>query len=1401
MKKKLLFLAGLFFITSRIYSQTIDAIPETQTICSGASATLSAVVTPGAGTPPTNSYTISTIPYTPDAYGAGTVVPGMGDDTQSGILPIGFNFCFFGTTYSNFYVGSNGWVAFSLQPTTFTSASIPSTGGAIPKNCIMGPWQDWYPGLSANCVRYQLLGTAPFRRLVVSWNNCPMFSCTSTLGTFQITIYETTNFIENYIQVKPACLGWAGGTAVQGLHNAAGTIAFTVPGRNSTQWTAANEGWRYTPNGTSLYQINWYILPANTLIGTGSPISVTPPTSPQYYYAEVVDLNACSAVGSGNNTDTVVVLTNVVPVDAGAYTPICAGSSANLNATSAAAISYSWSPAGSLSNPNIANPIATPGATTTYTVSVMDATGCVGTDTVTIAFANPLVTSGATPAAICIGASATLNAAGGSNFSWSPAATLSNPAISNPVATPSVTTTYTVTVSDASLGCTSTSAVTLTVNPLPVVDAGVSTAICTGTTTTLNASGATNFVWSPAGSLSSSTVSNPTSSATATTTYTVVGTDGNGCSSSDTVTVTVNPLPVVDAGANTTICPSSAITLNGSGATTYLWSPAATLSNPAISNPVASPSSATTYTVVGTDVNGCSSSDAVTISINPINVFTTGTATICAGASTSLGAFGASNYSWSPAGTLSNASVSSPVATPLTTTTYTVVGTNAAGCNDTAFVTITVNPSPLVDAGVSTAICSGATTTLNATGAVNYSWSPAGSLSSSTVSNPTSSATSTTTYTVIGTDANGCSATDNITVTVNPLPTVDAGSNVNICPGSSTTLNGSGATNYAWSPAGSLDNPAVSNPVATPSSSTTYTVTGTDINGCSATDVVTVNVSGIIVTANSASSAICAGSNTVLSAGGGTAYLWSPSATLSNDTATNPIATPVSTTTYTVIGTAGPGAGCNDTAFVTVTVNPLPIVDAGSAISICSGTTTTLNASGAVAYVWSPAGSLSSAVVSNPTSSATSSTTYTVVGTDANGCSSSDTVSITVQSLPSASAGTAAAICNGTSTMLNGSGGGTYSWSPAISLSSPTIANPVASPTATTNYTVTVTNAGGCTATSTVTVTVNPVPTATVSANVTICNGASTTLTAGGGGTYLWSPAGSLSNPAISNPVATPSSTTTYTVAVSNGMCTSTTSVTVTVNSTLSMATATTVTATCGNADGSITAGAVTGGSSPFTYSLNGGAAQSSAAFSGLTSGSYLLMVTDAAGCSFSQTVNVGSILGVNAAFTANPSSGSSPLTVDLTNGSNGATGYIWDFGDGSSSVLTNPSVIYTVNGTYVITLVAYNGSFACSDTTTITINVFDQAMMVVPNVFTPNGDTRNDVFVVQSTGIKELNGTIYNRWGKKIAEWSGSPTLGWDGKINGNAAEDGTYYYVIKATGFDEKEYDAAGFLQLINN
>ena len=303
------------FITFYGYTQYCPLLGPDQLLpCGVTSTTLTADLSQcGNGLNPnqTTNYGGSSIPYV-NQTNTGTNLT-MTDDTQQGPFNIGFTFCFFGQTYTQFYVGSNGWVSFSPnQSTTFTSASIPNTANTVPKNCIMSPWQDWHPGLGGQ-IRYQVQGTAPCRKLIVSWVNVPMFSCTNLNGTFHIVLYESTNIIENYIQNKPSCLQWQNGTSTQGIHNLAGTTAVTVPGRNSTSWTAQNDAYRYTPSGPTVTPtLTWYQVGNPNPIGTGPTINVTPPTQGARYTCHFV-YPSCNAgwancnVNGGLGPDTVLV--------------------------------------------------------------------------------------------------------------------------------------------------------------------------------------------------------------------------------------------------------------------------------------------------------------------------------------------------------------------------------------------------------------------------------------------------------------------------------------------------------------------------------------------------------------------------------------------------------------------------------------------------------------------------------------------------------------------------------------------------------------------------------------------------------------------------------------------------------------------------------------------------------------------------------------------------------------------------------------------------------------------------------------------------------------------------------------------------------------------------------------
>ena len=314
MKQTILILFSLITILG--YSQYCPYLGPDQFLpCGVGSTTLTADLTqcgPGGANPnQTTNYGVTNIPYVAQ-NNTGTNLT-MSDDSQQGPFNIGFNFCFFGQTYTQFYVGSNGWISFSPgQSTTFTSASIPNTAITVPKNCIMGPWQDWHPGLGGQ-IKYQVQGVAPCRKLIVSWVNVPMYSCTNLNGTFHIVIYESTNVIENYIQNKPSCLQWQSGTATQGIHNLAGTTAITGPGRNSTAWTANNDAYRYTPSGPVVTPtLTWYQVGNPNPIGTGPTITVTPPPQGANYTCQFV-YPICNAgwsncnLGNGLGPDTVFV--------------------------------------------------------------------------------------------------------------------------------------------------------------------------------------------------------------------------------------------------------------------------------------------------------------------------------------------------------------------------------------------------------------------------------------------------------------------------------------------------------------------------------------------------------------------------------------------------------------------------------------------------------------------------------------------------------------------------------------------------------------------------------------------------------------------------------------------------------------------------------------------------------------------------------------------------------------------------------------------------------------------------------------------------------------------------------------------------------------------------------------
>jgi len=271
-----------------------------------------------------------------------------------------------------------------------------------------------------------------------------------------------------------------------------------------------------------------------------------------------------------------------------------------------------------------------------------------------------------------------------------------------------------------------------------------------------------------------------------------------------------------------------------------------------------------------------------------------------------------------------------------------------------------------------------------------------------------------------------------------------------------------------------------------------------------------------------------------------------------------------------------------------------------------------------------------------------------------------------------------------------------------------------------------------------------------------------------------------------------------------NGCTGAPTDVTITINPSIIDTTSMIISpANCGTSTGSIEGITMSSGQSPFTYqwhdSLNAPIGNGTADLSNVGPGNYFVTITDGNNCSIVVgPFTVISTPAVVAAFTPNPVTGETPLTVNFTNNSTGSTTYLWDFGTGDTSTEESPSYVYSPLGTFTVCLTAISAS-NCIDSACSTINVFINSVFVIPNIFTPNGDGINDVFTVHAVGLKTMDAEVYNRWGQKEYEWH-TTNGGWDGHTaSGVLASDGTYYYIISATGIDGKKYFEKGHFSLV--
>ncbi|MBY0477261.1 MAG: gliding motility-associated C-terminal domain-containing protein [Chitinophagaceae bacterium] len=895
--------------------------------------------------------------------------------------------------------------------------------------------------------------------------------------------------------------------------------------------------------------------------------------------------------------------------------------------------------------------------------------------------------------------------------------------------------TYTFTPNAGQCGLPVTITVTVIPNVTPTFSFGTALTICSGGTVPTLPNTSTNGI---NGTWSPSVVSN-----TASGTYTFTPNAGQ-CATTTTFTVTVNPniTPTFSFGTTLTICSGGTVPTLPNTSTngiTGTWSPA-TVSNTASGTYTFTPNS-----------GQCATTTTFTVTVNPniTPTFSFGNSlTICSGGTVPTLPTTSDNGitgTWNPA-TVSNTASGTYVFTP-----------TAGLCATTFTFTVTVNPNitPTFSFGTTLTICSGGTVpTLpnTSTNGITGTWNPA------TVSN-----TANGTYTFTP-NAGQCATTTTFTVTVNPniTPTFSFGTTLTICSGGTvptlptTSTNGITGT---WNPA------VVSN-----TASGTYTFTPT-AGQCATTTTFTVTVNPNITPTFSFGTTltICSGGTVPTlpnTSTNGITGTWNP-AVVSN----------TASGTYTFTPTAGQ---CATTTTFTVTVNPniTPTFSFGTTLTICSGgTVPTLpnTSTNGITGTWNPA------VVSN-----TASGTYTFTP-NAGQCATTATFTVTVNPIvtPTFSFGTILTICSGGTvpTLPNTSTNGiTGTWNPAV-----------VSNTANGTYTFTPT-AGQCATTTTFTVTVTPnvTPTFSFGTALTICSGGTvptlpTTSDNGINGT--WSPA------VVSNTASG-----TYTFTPTSGICATTVTYTVTVNPIVTPtfafgtsasicigATVPVLPTTSGNN--------ITGTWSPATVSNTANGTYTFTPTSGAcaTTATFTVEVNAIPTVNAQQNivVNDGTLIAANNIITA-PSTG---VTVTWTN-SNPAIGLAAS-GTGNVPAFTATNKGNTdITATITITP-RINGCIGTAVTYTITVKALNKDVFV-PNVFSPNGDGKNDQLLVFGNYIDKLEMRIFNQWGQQVALIN-SRTQGWDGTHNGKPQPVGVYMYALRAVMSDGRTIDLKGSVTLV--
>ena len=1230
-------------------------------------------------------------------------------------------------------------VALNVEPTAAISTSPYACNGAVNLLAQGGTQYLWSNGMTS--ANIEVTSNANYTVTVTDANGCTATSVEAIdIPTPpQVSINGTAALCESTSGILTATSGfdqyaWSNGQTGE-------EINVSVPGIYSVIVTdadgcTASEEWDVealsTPNVTVAG-------PASICMGTNATLTAsgnfnqfqwsTGETANSInvsqngtYAVTVTDANGCTSI----DTHDLEISDNLTPVIINTVQP-CEGL-AMLDAGTGYS-TYLWSNGGT--GPSIS--VSDNGI---YTVTVSDGSGCSGEDEAAVDIAVLPTVSIDGPTGACEGVMVTFTADPGfASYQWSNGETTATIPISQ-------TGSYSVIATDAN-GCTATADQSFVTYPLPDVQINAPSSICTGNEAELALSGNfTHISWSTGETTNSIDASQAGI-------YNVIVTDANGCTATDEHELQVNDslTPTVDL---TTTCSGTASLDAGTGFTNYLWSDGQTEQHISVNTDG-------DYVVTVTDATGCSGTATMNVQIPvPPSVSINGLDGACFGETITLTADGSfDNYEWSDGSTGNTLDIAQ-------TGTYSIIVTDANGCTASAAHPVEIYPLPTVDINGPSSTCIDNAVDLLATGDfTQVVWSNGST-------DPQIIVSQSGTYSVVVTNANGCTAETSHGLQIADSLTPIIAESSSPCDGTSTLDAGGGYTNYLWSNGQTGQNILVQN-------NGSYSVTVTDDSGCTGEDLLSVNLPTLPSVQILGPTSICTGSNATYAVSGNYAQIeWSPGETTEQIN--------VSTAgTYSVTVTDMNGCTATDEQTLDIADSLSPTIDVQ--LEDCNGTSMLDAGTGYQSYLWSNGST-------DPNILITSDGTYSVTVSDVAGCTGETSLDIIMPTVPIVGIAGAQAICEGGQTLLVADDNFIqYLWntgetSQGIMVSAGGV------------YSVTVSDANGCTASEEFTLT--EISSDYTYVPMTACSAADTGMVE-----VIYENQLGCDSLVVVHTTLAPSQSSTvglsacdgeyasyngseilsgtnevFVYNASNG-CDST--VTVQVGSLPAIDLEIQTIASCEQSmDGEIHI-SLLGGTSPFQFSLNGNQAQSAAVFDSLSSGEHDLLVVDANGCFMQAKVEIPAFVPptiLTEDVQLNCDDTIALLSPEIIGGNTQSLQFEWPNGSTDPSMETNTPGIYNLLVDDGCNVKEYPIQVGWQRENA------DRDFFYIPNAFSPNNDGINDEFKAfpgRDFKINSFEFKVFDRWGDLMFGTTDA-TDGWNGIHKGQQKQPAVYVWYVKA-------------------